>query len=217
MLGKEQEISKVYDVKLIRNVNGTETEVQPSDIKEGLKIKVHMAIPEGINISEAKILHIHNVDDMEYLTDYKVEGSEVVFEIDKLSQFAFVTKKAMPSPAPEENHGFCLGWVALIIDILFTLVTACYLILRFKPFKLSKKLEEMSDALSKHESTINLIACPVLLANFVFDLLIVIIHQCPLSIVAMVLSLAIILSIAFCYVMGKKQNKESLDGPSEDK
>ena len=217
MLGKDQEISKVYDVKLIRNVNGVETEVQPSDIKEGLKIKVHMAIPEGINISEAKILHIHNVDDMEYLTDYKVEGSEVVFEIDKLSQFAFVTKKAMPSPAPAGNHGFCLGWVALIIDILFALVTACYLILRFKPFKLPKKLEDMSIALSKNEPTINLIACPILLANFVFDLLIVIIHQCPLSIVAMVLGLAIILSIAFCYVISKKQNKESLNGHSEEK
>ena len=115
-LESNEQIFKVYDVKLIQTIGGVEKEIQPSDIQEGLKITVKMAIPEGIDMSNVRILHIHNVNDMEFVTNYKVEGNELVFEIDRLSQFAFVQVV--------EANAFP-GWAVALIVIGGLLLVCC--------------------------------------------------------------------------------------------
>jgi len=118
-LEQNEQISKVYDVKLIQTTGGIEKEIQPSDIQPGLKITVKMAIPEGIDIAKSRILHIHNVNDMEFVTDYKVEGNDIVFEIDRLSQFAFINKVETGLP----------GWAIALIVIGGLLLLCCLFII----------------------------------------------------------------------------------------
>lgn len=121
-----EQIAKVYDVKLIQTVGGVEREIQPSDIKPGLKVKAKMAIPEGMDMNNVRILHIHSVDDMEFVDDYIVEGSVIVFEIDRLSQFAFITK--VNAPAAGLNGGI----IALIVILsVLALLGICFCFLFF--------------------------------------------------------------------------------------
>ena len=117
-----EKISGVYDVKLIQTINGVEKVVQPADIKAGTKIKIHIAIPEGVNPEETRILHIHSENDIEYVENVEVVGNEFVFEVDRLSEFALVTL----------THGIP-GWsIALIvIGCVLLLCCGCYLLLFF--------------------------------------------------------------------------------------
>ena len=121
-LNNNEVISGVYDVKLIQTINGVEKVVQPSDIKAGTKVKIHIAIPEGVNPEETRILHIHSENDIEYVENVEVVGNEFVFEVDRLSEFALVTL----------THGIP-GWaIALIvIGCVLLLCCGCYLLLFF--------------------------------------------------------------------------------------
>ena len=91
-LDENDEITAVYDVKLVRTINGVEEEIQPSDIKEGTVIVVEMAIPEELKGKEFKILHIHSEDDIEFV-EYTIDNGNIYVRIDRLSQFAFVNAK----------------------------------------------------------------------------------------------------------------------------
>ena len=75
-LSANEQISKVYDVKLIKTEGGVETEIQPSDIKEGLKLKVKITLPDDISIKGLKLLHIYSVDDMEFINIDNMEGRD---------------------------------------------------------------------------------------------------------------------------------------------
>jgi len=117
VLDKNEEILKVYDVKLIRIVNGVETEIQPSDIKEGATIKVTMALPSDIKTNNFRLLHIHSADDIEFVSDYTLENNELSFNINRLSEFAFITKI-------DDNEGLP-GWAIALIIVGAILVTCC--------------------------------------------------------------------------------------------
>ena len=121
-LNNNEVISGVYDVKLIQTINGVEKVVQPSDIKAGTKIKIHITIPEGVNSEKTRILHIHSENDIEYVENVEVVGNEFVFEVDRLSEFALVIL----------THGIP-GWaIALIvIGCVLLLCCGCYLLLFF--------------------------------------------------------------------------------------
>ena len=109
-LESNEEITKVYEVKLIRTVDGVETEIQPSDIQEGIEITVSMVLPEDAASGKFKILHIHSADDMEFITDYEITKNIVTFKVSRFSEFAFIVNKAA--------HGFCMGWVLFIFVFL---------------------------------------------------------------------------------------------------
>ncbi|MBQ8142175.1 MAG: hypothetical protein IJ194_03335 [Bacilli bacterium] len=123
MLKDGEQIAKVYDVKLVRIVGGVETVIQPSDIKAGLTIKVRMAIPEGVDIKNTRILHIHNIDDMEFVSDFEISGKDIVFPITRLSQFAFVVNTKV---------GLNGGIIALIVILsILAVLGICFCLLFF--------------------------------------------------------------------------------------
>ncbi len=178
-LSKTQKISKVYDVKLIQTVDGIKKEIQPSDIKPGMKIKIHMEIPEGTKTKGLNVLHIHDDGTTELITNVAIEGNVAIIEVDSLSQFALVETT---------GHGFCVGWVVFIFGVLELLFLALYIILRYglcKGFITKCKL----DSLYPKMNLITFVAMAISDALFLFALIALCLHQCALTIVMFILML----------------------------
>ena len=120
-LGNNQKIAGVYDIKLVRTVDGVETVIQPSDIKQGMIIIVEITLPDGLNVEELKVLHIHSENDISFVENFKITGNVLSFETDRLSEVAFVVPfTALQSGLP--------GWAIALIVIgsLIILFGACY-------------------------------------------------------------------------------------------
>ena len=157
-LTANEEIAKVYDVRLIEiDEHGVETEIQPSDLQPGLTLKVHMAIPEGLDVTDMRILHIHALEDMEFVDNFVKEGNDVVFEISKLSQFAFIKKVDTP------NAGLP-GWaIALIIvGSILLLCLLCFFLLFFVFNKWIRKEDKAIRAVKfgKKDNKVRLLVMP---------------------------------------------------------
>ena len=122
-LAKDETITRVYEVRLIRTVNGVEEEIQPSAIKEGTSIIVSMKLPDSIT-GQFKILHVHAPDDVEFITNYTMNGRIVSFKVSRLSEFAFIVKT--------DIKGFPAWGIALIvIDSILVLIAMAYLAIFF--------------------------------------------------------------------------------------
>ena len=122
LLKENEVISKVYDVKLIKTVNGVESEVQPTDLDGVSAIIVKMVLPEDAAKS-FRLIHIHSADDVEEVKVLKVVGKEVEFEITRLSEFAFITVRE-PGLA---------GWAIALIVVgsILAACACCYFLLFF--------------------------------------------------------------------------------------
>ena len=122
-LDKGEVIHTVYSIKLTQIVDGNTVEIQPSNIQEGMKLIIRLAIPEGVKPEIARILHVHDQNNMEYVKDVKVEGNEFVFEVSSLSEFVIVVKTTNGLPA----------WAIVLIVILALILLCgiCYLLLFF--------------------------------------------------------------------------------------
>ena len=128
MLASNEQISGVYDVKLVQTIDGVETVVQPSDIKEGMIIIVEITLPDGLNVEGLKILHIHSESDITFVENFTITGNKITFETDRLSEFAFVTQKA------NVNTGLP-GWaIALIVIGGLLLLCCCFFLVMFLVF-----------------------------------------------------------------------------------
>ena len=127
MLGENEKISAVFDIKLIRTEGGIQTEIQPSDIKEGMIIIIEITLPDGLNVEGLRVLHIHSEDDMAFVNNYTISGNKLVFETDRLSEIAFVT------PVNAKTGAGLPGWAVALIVIGAILVTCClaYFLLLF--------------------------------------------------------------------------------------
>ena len=113
-LAENEAIVKVFDVKLIKNEGGVETEVQPSDIKEGMTIIISINVPEDVNVDDLKILHVHNASEMEFIEEFELADRVVKFEVSKLSELAFINKVNAPAPVdPSGSNNFREGDKAL--------------------------------------------------------------------------------------------------------
>jgi len=189
LLKDNEVISKVYDVKLIRTVNGVEQEIQPSDINGVTSITVQMPLPKGVK--NFRLFHIHAADDVEEITNYKVNKGIVEFEITKLSEFAIAT---VPS------HGFCIGWVVFIFAILELLCTCVYVIIRFG---LCKELVAKCklDCLYNKMNLLGLICLCVSAAIFIFALIALCLHVCAISIISFILALLICLAYTYFFAV----------------
>ena len=119
---ENDEITAVYDVKLVRTINGVEEEIQPSDIKEGTVIIVEMAIPEEVKGKEFKILHIHSEEDVEFV-EYTVDGDNIYVHVDRLSQFAFINAKTTEAKGLSAGAvtGIVIASIALAVGLFFLL------------------------------------------------------------------------------------------------
>ena len=208
ILKKSQKIAKIYDVKLIQTEGGIEKEIQPSDIKEGMKIKVHMAIPEGIKTKGLNVLHIHNDGSIDVIDNVEVVNGEAIVEVSSFSEFALVE---------QTSHGFCVGWIVFIFVILELLATCLYIIIRYGLFKelVAKcKLDCLYDKLD----LMTFIGLCVAGGIFLFAFIALCCHQCALTIIMFILALIICCAFAYFFLKDKglidkwiKQCKEYLD------
>ena len=139
LLADNEEIFAVYDVKLVRIINGVEKEIQPSDIKEGTVILVTMEIPAELKGKDFKVMHIHSADDIEYV-EYTVENGEIRIQVDRLSQFAFVSEKA-ETTSKGSAVGIVIASVAVVLLVIFFLLLFFLLKKRKKEDKEDKKKE----------------------------------------------------------------------------
>ncbi len=90
----DEDISEIYSVKLIKKVGTTETEIQPSDIKEGTKIIVSMPVPTELVGQQFRLLEIFNSSEAKEFsnTEYAItgDGKTLMVEIDRMGEFAFI-------------------------------------------------------------------------------------------------------------------------------
>ena len=181
LIKKTQKIVKIYDVKLIQTVNGVDTEIQPSDIKEGMKIKIHMAIPEGVETKGLSVLHIHGDGSIDVIDDVTIDGNNVIVEVASLSEFAIVEKT---------SHGFCVGWIVFIFMILELLFACLYIILRYgflKELVTKCKL----DCLYEKMELLTFIGMCLSQVLFIFALIAICLHQCAVTIISFIFVLLI--------------------------
>ena len=187
-LEANEDISKVYEVKLIRTVNGVSTEIQPSDIKAGTEITIVMTLPEEvIKAGSFRILHIHSADDVEFITNFVVNGKTVSFKVSRLSEFAFILKST------PENHGFCIGWVLFIIMILqiMYLCFFCLLPIFNKKGKLVGKMD-----------LFKLIGIATAIAALFFAVIVLAVHACTIAVVSSILSAFICIAYIVIMIIG---------------
>jgi hypothetical protein len=121
-VGNDYQISNVFEIKLIKTENGVEREIQPSEIKEGMKLIITMDLPEGLNTKGLKLLHIHNNGESEYVDEFTIENGKVTFEVSSLSEIALVT--------PKNNLNVITILIIVILSILL-LLTGIWLLMMF--------------------------------------------------------------------------------------
>ena len=187
-LEANEDISKVYEVKLIRTIDGVSTEIQPSDIKAGTEITIVMTLPEEvIKAGSFRILHIHSADDVEFITNFVVNGKTVSFKVSRLSEFAFILKST------PENHGFCIGWVLFIIMILqiMYLCFFCLLPVFNKKGKLVGKMD-----------LFKLIGIGTAIAALFFAVIVLAVHACTIAVVSSILSAFICIAYIVIMIIG---------------
>lgn len=119
-LNDDEEIGIIYNVKLIQIIDGVQHEIQPSDIKDGTKIKVIMDIPSDMDVSKiTKILHVHAENDIEEIAfdASKVVDGKYEITIDRLSEFAFIYTKPVEPRLPSECfiHFIVIGLLVALI------------------------------------------------------------------------------------------------------
>ena len=139
-IDQNDKVSAVYDVKLVRIVNGVEEEIQPSDIKEGTIIIVRMEIPKEAKNKDFRILHIHSKDDIEFV-EYTMDNENIYVNVDRLSQFAFVNAKDKGLSA-----GAVTGIVIAGIAVVAVLFFLFFLLKRRKKEEEEKKTESEARA-----------------------------------------------------------------------
>lgn len=91
----DEDINEIYSVKLIKKVGTTETEIQPSDIKEGTKIIVSMPVPTSLVGQEFRLLEIFNSSEAKEFSnsEYAItgDGKTLMVEVDRMGEFAFIS------------------------------------------------------------------------------------------------------------------------------
>ncbi len=197
-----KEITFVYSVKLVRTVvkDGVEVqeEIQPSDIKEGTVIVVTMNVPEALKGQAFRVLHIHNNQDINYV-DYKLseDGNTITVEVNRLSEFAFVSTKA--------DHGFCVGYVVLIFAIIAVIWLIVYVLAYYG------LVDKLADLFEAKLDLIGLISLCAAAAIFLFALIALILHVCPVTIVSFILTFIVCAIFLVLFLLKKfKKNKKSI-------
>ena len=223
-----EDLFTIYGVKLIRTTNGVAEEIQPSDIKEGTIISIEMAIPEILIGKEFRLLHIHSKEDITEVekSEYAItaDGKTLIVKADRLSDFAFVAKTDNDDNGfvyKNPSHGFCIGWVVFIFVILELLCLCLYIIIRYGFFKglIEKcKLTSLSDKID----LMTFIGLCVSGGIFLFALIALCVHVCPIAIISFIFALLICLAFTYFFLKDRgfidkliKKSKEDEPKPEE--
>lgn len=147
-INKNEDIGAIYDVKLIRTIDGVEQEIQPSDIKAGTKILISMGLPTNLIGKSFRLLHIHSSDDVEEINASKYavtgDGKTVMLETERLSEFAFIVASTGDNGFIYDDgnpNGGIPGWAIalIIIGSVLLLLGVVYALLFFVFNKWIKK------------------------------------------------------------------------------
>ena len=75
-----------------------------------------------------RILHVHSDDDMEFVDNFKIDGNKVSFDIDRLSEFVFITT----------NNGLLVGAIVAIIVAMLAVCAVIVIVVISKKKKSDK-------------------------------------------------------------------------------
>ena len=114
----------------------------------------------------------------------------------------------------KNGHGFCFGVILLIINILVALVGTAYVLMRLDLFDKSEKIKDLKEKITVKEVLITFITTCALLANFILDLIVLIIHACPLTVISFILSILLLGGIMYWYVKTRRDGQMT---PFEEK
>ena len=124
-IAEGESILVVYTIEL----NREGAIIQPADISPFNTFVIRITKSADWNVQALKILHIHNADDIEAIT-FAIEGDEIVFEVDRLSEFVFVQSvKETPTPVdptPAQGGLSAGAIVGIVLGSVFgLLIIAC--------------------------------------------------------------------------------------------
>lgn len=172
-INKNEDIGAIYDVKLIRTIDGVEQEIQPSDIKAGTKILISMGLPNDLIGKSFRLLHIHSSDDVEEISSSKYavtgDGKTVMLETERLSEFAFIVASTGDNGFIYDDgnpNGGIPGWAIalIIIGSVLLLLGVVYALLFFVFNKWIKKEDKavrvLPFTLGKKEELFRVMAFP---------------------------------------------------------
>ncbi len=115
----------------------------------------------------------------------------------------------------DKRHGFCAGYVVMIVSILGYLFVFLFAILRFGLFKgLVKKCN--LDKLYTKTTLFEFISVFVSGALFLFALIALVFHQCPAAIVFFILDFLVFAAVLVLFIIDQQLNKKS-EEVKEDK
>lgn len=161
---QDEDINAIYSVKLIRTVDGVQTEIQPSDIKEGTKIVVSMPVPEQLVSKTFRLLEIFSTTEAKEMENYALskDGKTLVVEVDRMGEFAFVSHTDVPNGF--DYSTVIPGWaIALIIvGSILLLCLLCFFLLFFVFNKWIRKDDKALRAVKfgKKDNKVRLLVMP---------------------------------------------------------
>lgn len=161
---QDEDINAIYSVKLIRTVGGVQTEIQPSDIKEGTKIIVSMPVPEELVSKPFRLLEIFSTNEAKEMENYALskDGKTLAVEVDRMGEFAFVSHSDVPNGF--DYSTVIPGWaIALIIvGSILLLCLLCFFLLFFVFNKWIRKDDKALRAVKfgKKDNKVRLLVMP---------------------------------------------------------
>ena len=204
VIGQNQKVVKGYQVRLFVNIDGDITEVTNlNDLRgeDGLDVRAKIKIPESLINQPFEIVHITDLGAQNKILGFNQENGCVSFPIEALGTFVFIgyTSQGGSGSAISGNdygsgHGFCIGWIPLILNILIILISTFYILVRLNVIK---SIREKMEVIFAKEVTIVVISALVLFVNLLVDLIIMVLHLCPVSIIAFILGALIFGGILF--------------------
>ena len=179
-IAEDEAIFGCYDAKLLLN----NVEIQPSGT-----IKIKMQIPDEIRGKDFKLYHIHTGEPVIEITyDIVEENGYLIFETDKLSQFAFIGK-VPTNPTPDGDPTCIVHWFMIAVLIIGVALFVVFELL------FNKKL----------------MSCIESGAALLISIILAIIGRCTVCIVFKIICLvifALLLALAFFRKRGDDDNKE---------
>ena len=130
---QDEDINAIYSVKLIKTVGGVQTEIQPSDIKEGTKIFVAMPVPEELVGNPFRLLEIFSATEAKEMENYALtqDGKTVVVEVDRMGEFAFIGHTDQPNGFDYPTGIPAVAVVFIVLGVILLVLAGAWALMMF--------------------------------------------------------------------------------------